>query len=102
MLVNLVWAPKLANMPRCYVFVRPMEIVYLAIRWQSWQTWLKTEKSANIPPQPWGGVGVVWVRVGAKMFSGGRGGITHFIFYLYYSFSLQFSVLKNYLGGRII
>ena len=32
-----------------------VEIAYLAIRWQSWQTWFKTKKLTNIPPpQPWG------------------------------------------------
>ena len=27
-----------------------MEIAYLAIRWQSWQTFLKVKKLANVPP----------------------------------------------------
>ena len=34
-----------------------MEIAYLAIRWQSWQTWFKTEKLTNIPPPAVGGSG---------------------------------------------
>ena len=33
-----------------------MEIAYLAIRWQSWQTWLKAEKLTNIYPPAVGGL----------------------------------------------
>ena len=36
-----------------------------------------------------------WVAVRAKMFSGGRGGIKHYIFHLYYSLSVQSSKKKK-------
>ena len=55
---NFVWPPKLANIPpRCVFWYKiSMESAYLAIRWQSWQTWLKTKKLTNIPPPAVGGL----------------------------------------------
>ena len=57
MFVSFVRSQNLANLPPCYVvwYKLSMEITHLAIRWQSWQTWFKTKKLTNIPPQPWGG-----------------------------------------------
>ena len=56
MFANIVWPPKLANIPPCYFLYKlSMEIENLAIRWQSWQTCLKAKKLANIPLPAVGG-----------------------------------------------
>ena len=57
MFFNVVWPPNLTNIPACCVFL--IQIIdgyfYLAIRWQSWETWFKTKKLINIPPPAGGG-----------------------------------------------
>ena len=45
-----------------------MEIAYLAIRWQSWQTWFKTEKLTNIPPPSRGGLIVAEIHGSCALF----------------------------------
>ena len=49
MFANIVWPPKMANIPLLCSFD-----TNLIIRWQSWQTCLKAKMLANIPPHPWG------------------------------------------------
>ena len=53
MFANIVWPPKLAN-------IISMENACLAIRWQSWQTFLETKKLANILPLKGGGLKKDW------------------------------------------
>ena len=45
-----------------------MQIAYLAIRWQSWQTSLKTKKLTNIPSPAVGGLFEGWHNYFAKYF----------------------------------
>ena len=40
----------------CFRYKLLMESAYSAIRWQSWQTWFKTENLTNIPPPGRGGL----------------------------------------------
>ena len=58
MFASIVWTPELANIPPCCVFryKLSMQIEYLAIRWQSWQTWFKAKQLTNILPSNRGAI----------------------------------------------
>ena len=60
MFANIVWPPKLANIFIFYVRQCLIQNIagklYIAILWQSWQTWSKTKTLANIPPPSRGGL----------------------------------------------
>ena len=49
---NIQWPQQMANVRPYYVFLYNilMEIAYVLICWQSWQTFLNAKKLANIPP----------------------------------------------------
>ena len=70
-----------------------MEITSLTIRWQSWQTWFKTKKLANIPPPlPWGLINVyilIWMLLFFRVH--GDHSTSNFASYFAYHFAHRFA-----------